>query len=76
MERKQELLLIIRQLNKDFCDSAAILKRRYPRLDSDNLNNFRQDYKQHELIHDNLVKALDEYTQLERNTKLVEHLTK
>lgn len=76
MERKTELLLIIRQLKKDLCDSAAMLNARYPRLDENNLSYFKEDYKEHILIHDKLVSALNEAEQLDRNRKIVASLFK
>lgn len=76
MERKTELLLIIRQLKKDLCDSASFINTEYIVLNQQNVKAFKADIEKHDDIHVKLKIALNEYDQLERNAKLVAGLFK
>lgn len=74
MERKQELMLLIRQLKADLCASASKINNVYHSLNESNLDEFKEEFKKHEEIHDNLVEAIEEYDAIESKRKLVKSL--
>lgn len=64
MQRKQELMLIIRQLKRDLCDSASYINNTYHTLNESNLAKLKKDFFKHDEIHLNLKLAIEEYDKL------------
>lgn len=64
MKRKQELMLIIRQLNKDLCEFASYINKEYSVLNENNLSSFKKDFARYDEIHLNLKLSIEEYNKL------------